>query len=36
MIKPQQFVILGATTLVALVAAAMLHASSTQRGARNR
>jgi len=32
MIKPQQFVILGATTLVALVAAAMLHASSTQRG----
>jgi hypothetical protein len=31
MIKPQQFVILGATTIVALVAAAMLHASSTQR-----
>lgn len=31
MIKPQQFVILAATTIVALVAAAMLHASSTQR-----
>jgi len=31
MIKPQHFVILGATTLVALVLAAVLHASSTQR-----
>jgi hypothetical protein len=31
MIKPQQFVVLGAVTIVALVAAAMLHASSTQR-----
>ena len=31
MIKPQQFVILGVVTIVALVAAAMLHASSTQR-----
>jgi len=31
MIKPQQFVILGAVTIVALVTAAMLHASSTQR-----
>lgn len=31
MIKPQQFVILGVVTIAALVAAAMLHASSTQR-----
>lgn len=31
MIKPQQFVILGAVTIVALIAAAVLHASSTQR-----
>ena len=31
MIKPQQFVILGVVTIVALVSAAMLHASSTQR-----
>ena len=31
MIKPQQFVILGATTFVALVLAATVHASTTQR-----
>jgi hypothetical protein len=31
MIKPQHFVILGATTIVALVLAAILHASTTQR-----
>ncbi len=31
MIKPQHFVILGATTIVALILAAILHASSTQR-----
>jgi hypothetical protein len=31
MIKPQHFVILGATTIVALALAAVLHASSTQR-----
>jgi len=31
MIKPRQFVILGATTVVALVLAAVLHASTTRR-----
>ncbi len=31
MIKPQHFVILGATTIVSLVLAAVIHASSTQR-----
>ena len=31
MIKPQQFVVLGAVTIVALISAAMLHASSVQR-----
>jgi len=31
MIKPQHFVVLGATTVIALILAAILHASTTQR-----